>query len=199
MTNRGTYAAGCAVIAAGPWTAPLIGGGLEEVLRVYAQTQCWYAVDTPEAFGPDRFPIFIWRHGPDPDDHFYGFPVVSAGAKMATEQFAQLTDPQRDRAAPPPDEADRLYTSHVRDRLAGLSRRCLAEVTCLYTVTPDFGFVIDRHPAWARVLVASPCSGHGFKHSAAVGEALAEWATDGRSRLDVTPFALARFRPGHTI
>jgi sarcosine oxidase len=60
-------------------------------------------------------------------------------------------------------------------------------------VTPGFGFVIDRHPEWERVLVASPCSGHGFKHSAAIGEALAERVTDGTSRLDITPFSLARF------
>jgi sarcosine oxidase len=68
-------------------------------------------------------------------------------------------------------------------------------VTCLYTVAPGFGFVIDRHPDWAHVLVASPCSGHGFKHSAAIGEALAECVIDGASRLDLTPFGLARFGP----
>jgi len=67
-------------------------------------------------------------------------------------------------------------------------------VTCLYTVTPGFGFLIDRHPEWEHVLVASPCSGHGFKHSAAVGEALAECASTGTSRLDLAPFSLARFR-----
>jgi sarcosine oxidase len=52
--------------------------------------------------------------------------------------------------------------------------------------------VIDRHPEWARVFVASPCSGHGFKHSAAIGEAIAERVIDGASRLDLTPFSLAR-------
>jgi sarcosine oxidase len=41
--------------------------------------------------------------------------------------------------------------------------------------------------------VASPCSGHGFKHSPAIGEALAELALAGQSRLDLTPFSLARF------
>ena len=57
------------------------------------------------------------------------------------------------------------------------------------------GFVIDRHPEWDRVLVASPCSGHGFKHSAAIGEALAELALTGTTRLDLSPFALARIGP----
>ena len=86
-----------------------------------------------------------------------------------------------------------MYSAQVQGRLVGVSPRCLRAVTCLYTVTPGFGFVIDRHPDWERVLVASPCSGHGFKHSAAIGEALAERAIDGTSRLDLTPFSLARF------
>ena len=65
--------------------------------------------------------------------------------------------------------------------------------TCLYTVTPDAGFVIDRHPEHPQIVLVSPCSGHGFKHSAAIGEAVAEWVTDGKSRLDLAPFALGRF------
>jgi sarcosine oxidase len=66
-------------------------------------------------------------------------------------------------------------------------------VSCLYTVTPDFAFVIDVHPDSPRVIVASPCSGHGFKHSAAVGEALSELVTAGSSRIDLSAFSLRRF------
>ncbi|GAA3810153.1 hypothetical protein [Streptomyces chiangmaiensis] len=63
----------------------------------------------------------------------------------------------------------------------------------MYTVTPDEAFVIDRLPGRERVLIASPCSGHGFKHSAAIGEALAQLVTDGTATLDLAPFALDRF------
>jgi sarcosine oxidase len=63
----------------------------------------------------------------------------------------------------------------------------------MYTVTPDAGFIIDRHPAMDRVLVVSACSGHGFKHSAGVGEAVAQLALTGRSDIDLAPFALGRF------
>jgi sarcosine oxidase len=64
--------------------------------------------------------------------------------------------------------------------------------TCLYTTTPDHHFTIDRHPESKRVLLVSPCSGHGFKHSAAIGEAAAELALTDRCRFDLTPFALGR-------
>ena len=82
---------------------------------------------------------------------------------------------------------------HLEGRLAGLQTEAARAVTCLYTVTPDSNFLIDRHPDHGRVLVVSPCSGHGFKHSAAIGEAAAEIMMDGQSRLDLSPFALSRF------
>jgi sarcosine oxidase len=83
-----------------------------------------------------------------------------------------------------------MHESQVRGRLLGVTAVCTRAVTCLYTVTPGFGFLIDRHPDCEHVMVASPCSGHGFKHSAAIGEALAERAIDGTSRLDLSPFSL---------
>ena len=59
---------------------------------------------------------------------------------------------------------------------------------CLYTNTPDEHFWIDRHPEHAQVLVASACSGHGFKFSPTIGEALADLLIDGRSRADLSRF-----------
>lgn len=194
VTDAATYTAGHVVVTAGAWAPRLLGGVFAKVLRVHAQTQFWFAPDAAAAaaFAPGRFPIFIWRHGAGEHDHFYGFPVVGEGVKVATEQFTETTEPDHRRPAPTAADATRIHESQVRGRLAGVSDACLRAVTCLYTVTPDFGFVIDRHPDWERVFVASPCSGHGFKHSAAVGEALAEWVVDGKSRFDLAPFSLAR-------
>ena len=118
---------------------------------------------------------------------------------LATEQFTATISPDASRPTPSAPAAQHMFETQVRGRLAGLTDRCLRAVTCLYTVTPDFGFVIDRHPDWERVIVASPCSGHGFKHSAAIGEALTEWATEGRSRIDLTAFSLQRFGPQNVL
>ena len=86
-----------------------------------------------------------------------------------------------------------MYADYVVPYISGVADKCLKAITCLYTVTPDFGFVIDRHPQCERVLLVSPCSGHGFKHSPAIGEALAELSTGGAARFDLAPFALKRF------
>ena len=61
-------------------------------------------------------------------------------------------------------------------------------------MTPDSNFVIDVHPDNDRILIASPCSGHGFKHSAAIGEALAEKVIDGKSKIDISSFSVTRFK-----
>ncbi len=85
-----------------------------------------------------------------------------------------------------------MYRQHVAGALPGLSERCIKAVACPYTVTPDAHFVIDRHPRYPQVIVASPCSGHGFKHSAAIGEALAQLARHGATALDISDFRLSR-------
>ena len=69
-----------------------------------------------------------------------------------------------------------------------------ASAVCLYTNAPDEHFVIGRHPRHERVIVASPCSGHGFKFASVLGEVLANLATDQEAGFDVSPFALDRFQ-----
>jgi sarcosine oxidase len=64
---------------------------------------------------------------------------------------------------------------------------------CLYTNTPDRDFILDYHPENGRVIVASPCSGHGFKFASAVGEILADLATERAPAFDLSPFRVGRF------
>jgi sarcosine oxidase len=89
-----------------------------------------------------------------------------------------------------PAEQAALYEEYVAPYFPGLDRACVRSAVCLYTSTPDSRFVIDRHPAYPRVIVASPCSGHGFKHSAAIGEAVAQMAL-GEPHLDLSAFRFA--------
>jgi sarcosine oxidase len=65
--------------------------------------------------------------------------------------------------------------------------------TCLYTMTPDNTFIIDRVPGFPQIVVASPCCGHGFKFAPVVGEILADLVTRGATNHDIAPFRLARF------
>jgi sarcosine oxidase len=80
----------------------------------------------------------------------------------------------------------------VHRRIPWLDQRCMKAVSCLYTCTPDYSFVVDRHPEWDKCHIVSACSGHGFKHSAAIGEAVAERVVLGRSEIDLSSFSIDR-------
>ena len=86
---------------------------------------------------------------------------------------------------------DRSLYWNDRDVSSG-EPTCVDATVCLYTNTPDDHFLVDTHPASDRILYASPCSGHGFKHSTALGEALVQQVTTGRSAIDLSPFARTR-------
>lgn len=193
-TRAGSVRADRAVVSAGAWTAPLLGSPFDRLLSVNRQLLHWYALDDMTAYRPDA-PVFIWMHGATDADYLYGFPPMPGDPrlKVATEHYGGYTDADALDRTVTAAESAAMYRSHVAGRLAGASARVVQAAACLYTMTPDRGFIIDRHPGHDRVLVVAACSGHGFKHSAGIGEAVAEHVADGRSRTDLAPFALARF------
>ncbi|MDN5696395.1 MAG: FAD-dependent oxidoreductase [Rubrobacter sp.] len=65
---------------------------------------------------------------------------------------------------------------------------------CMFTNTPDGHFILDLHPDYPQVSIASPCSGHGFKFASAVGEVMADLAEKGMTRHDIRPFGIERLR-----
>jgi sarcosine oxidase len=156
----------------------------------------WFGIreDRGSTFAPPGFPIFIWIFGKGGEFGFYGFPSLDGSTiKIAAEQFTATTDPDHVQRAVSREEEQAMYEDYVEGRLPGISERCAAAASCFYTVSPDSNFVIDVHPDNDRIIIASPCSGHGFKHSAALGEALAEQVIDGKSKIDLSSFSLKRF------
>jgi sarcosine oxidase len=161
----------------------------------------WFPLKDAEAYSPERFPVFIWHHGSGVGDYFYGFPCLpgEVSMKMATEQCdVDSTADEVDRRVDAV-ESDEFYERHVERRLGGVSSRAFRSIACMYTVTPDGGFVVEETSP--GLIVASACSGHGFKHSAALSEALADRACGGGSGSSASaalldPFGAGRFRWG---
>ena len=195
VTDKGRIAAGRVVLAAGAWLPGLAGSAMPpRMTSVERQTLLWFDPDEPALYHPARCPVFIWMHGALEEDYLYGFPMLpgTTGVKAASERYAGHVDPDQVDRTVSAAEANGLYDRHVAGKLRGLPNRLLKAATCLYTVTPDAGFIIDRLGEDGRVLAASCCSGHGFKHSPALGEELAALATD-PARAAEPSFALARF------
>jgi sarcosine oxidase len=193
-TDKGSYEAERVILSAGAWSPGLAGGPLDR-MALHRQVLTWFEPDSPADFEPGRFPVFIWLHG-RVGEHSYGFPIPpgTRGLKVATELYEhRLGSPAEIDRTVTDAEIATIYGQQVAGLLRGVSSRCLAAKTCFYTQAPDGAFVIDHHPESERVMLVSACSGHGFKHSAAIGEALAGWATEGRAALDLSPFGLARW------
>jgi sarcosine oxidase len=195
-SSAAAYHGDTLIVTAGPWTTGLLGRAAGP-LTVSRQVNYWFrpADKTAEMFTPGRFPAFIWPHGPSAADMLYGVPMLGPdGVKVGSEDLNDsglpVDDVRRDVSA---EEQERMAVRHVRPRLPALDGACVRASVCLYTETPDRRFIIDRHPDWPQIIFASPCSGHGFKHSAAIGEALAQLAVDRTSTADLSPFSLDRF------
>jgi sarcosine oxidase len=196
-TSRGAYSAEKVIVTAGPWIAGLLPPAYADLFKVSRQVMYWFDIreDCRSMFAPPSLPIFIWIFGKGGEFGFYGFPTLDGKTiKVATEQFTAITDPGRVQRAVGMEEKQSMYKDYVQGRLRGISDGCATAATCLYTTTPDSNFVIDVHPDNHRIIIASPCSGHGFKHSAAIGEALAQQVIDGKSKIDIRSFSLKRFK-----
>ncbi len=191
-TTRRTLETSQLVLTLGPWVPELISD-LAPVVRILRQVLFWFDLRDRSSYPRLRdSPVYIWSPGIDPDHVIYGFPMVDGpvgGAKVAREQYVVETTADDLQRTVSPDEIDEMYETYVRDRLPALSGHCVKAAACLYTVAPDSRFIIDRVPSSPHVVVASPCSGHGFKHSAAIGESLAQLVTRGSSDIDLSAFS----------
>jgi sarcosine oxidase len=190
VTPGGAVEAGCAIVAAGPWLKSVLPG-LPAPIRVTRQVLAWFAPRDRALFAPDCFPVFLLQNA---DGIFYGFPDDgTGGVKVAKHHHAdEGVDPDRcDRDVSAADET--IIRAVLAAHLPAADGWRLAATTCLYTVTPDGDFILDRLPGHQAIIVASPCSGHGFKFAPVIGEILADLAVSGSTPHDISRFALARF------
>jgi len=191
-TARATYRAAQAIVCAGAWLPSLMGAPFSQILKVQRQVLHWFKPLDEAMYQVGRFPVFIWMHGPAATDVFYGFPIAAGqgGIKVATEQFETESEPDQVDRTVTAAESAHMYARHVKGRLAGVTRRTSAAIACLYTLAPQSRFIVARAPSIPEALVVSACSGHGFKHSAALGEALAQQVLDRNSAINLQAFGL---------
>ena len=192
-TTKGTYLTATLILTVGAWAGKVFGE-LALPLTVQRNVLHWFTpLRNAEHFAPERFPIFIHDHGDGPA--WYGFPDTGDGVKLALHHHGDVADPDALRQTVRDDEVE-LVRTIVRRFMPDADGPLRASQPCMYTNVPDDHFIIDRHPEHASVIVASPCSGHGFKFSSAIGEVLADMATGDRVAFDTSLFSLARFTAG---
>lgn len=195
-TDKGEYTASQLIITAGPWLPELLRehAALAAHFKVVRQVMYWFDIKSHyDNFKPGAFPIFIWE-GHDDLASSYGMPAIDGpdgGFKTASPRFNEAVTPDTVNRSVSQEEIDAIYNEQVRRCFNGVSNICVRSAVCMYTDTTDSRFVMGRLPGSKSVIIASPCSGHGFKHSPAIGECLAQLALDGKSKLDISGFDLA--------
>ena len=174
-TQSGEYQAKRLIVTVGPWLPTFLPSMFRDRLRITRQVMYWFPIsddcDHREDFSPERMPVFIWQL-PAPQS-IYGFPAIDGlerGVKIATEQYDLSTDPELVDRNVSARETKLMYETYVAPYFSGLSGEALKTKVCLYTCAPAARFLIDRVGSRDNVIVASACSGHGFKHGPAVGE-----------------------------
>jgi monomeric sarcosine oxidase len=177
------------VIAPGAWGARLLPRlGLAMPLTANRQ-QVIYAAGLGDEFAPGRFPVFL-----NLDHDFYGFPLDRNGLlKASIHSPGPVIDPDRPQTPDPGfDQAVfRLMRTYIPAAARGQLR---PSRMCMYEMTPDEDFVIDRLPGREKVVLAAGFSGHGFKFAPVIGEILADMLTDREPEFPLARFSISRFK-----
>jgi sarcosine oxidase len=191
-TSRGSYEADRVVLALGPWLPRLLSQmGTQLPLEIERQLSHWFEPENAadEKYGAGRCPIALWEM-PD-GDVFATLPSTGDGVKCGMHHAGAPTSPEAvNRSVSQGENA--VARELLETVMPGAGGRLVDARVCLYTNTPDRHFIIDWLEG-GRVLVISPCSGHGFKFASAIGEIAAQLLTEGKSWLDLQPFSAQRF------
>ena len=189
-TDRGHYHADRLIVSAGAWISQFIPQ-LREKAVPERQALGWFQPLRPEWFTPHAFPVFNIAVE---EGRYYGFPVFGIpGFKFGRYHHLRGTfdpdDPSRECDARDEQILRQFGERYFPDGCGPV----LSMHACIFTNTPDEHFIIDVLPDYPQVVVASPCSGHGFKFASVVGEILADLAEKGDTRHDISLLSLGRF------
>jgi sarcosine oxidase len=183
-----TYTGRKLIVAAGPWSSGVLGClGVRIPLEVTQEQVTYFASPKADQFAPERFPVWIWMDDPS----YYGFPVFGErGPKVARDAGGKPVTAET-RTFEPESQAIERVREFLARYLPDAAGPEIYTKTCLYTLTPDRDFVIDRVPGHDNVWIAIG-AGHAFKFASVIGRILSELAIDGRTPSDLHPFGIER-------
>jgi sarcosine oxidase len=185
------------VVAAGAWLGSLLSK-IRTPLEISRQVVGWFRPLRPSSFTPRAMPVFLLAAQ---DDAYYGFPDHKGSGLKAASHIPGRRLPNAEALRQDSNDDDEAQIRHLLNRYIPDGNGPLVRMqTCMYTNTPDGHFLIDRAEHDPRIIIASACSGHGFKFAPVLGEILADmaecktpgfpiegFAQDARRRLPAVP------------
>ncbi|MBU8917774.1 N-methyl-L-tryptophan oxidase [Bacillus sp. FJAT-29953] len=190
-TDDQTFQSESLIVSAGAWSKELLSQlDLNLPLEPVRKTFAWFDA-AEKLYNHKDFPAFAFE---TTQGLYYGFPSIDgSGLKVGRHDGGEKINP--DNQIPgfgelPEDEADLIQFLNA---FMPHSQQLKYGKTCIYTLTPDENFIIDLHPKYSNIAIASGFSGHGFKFSSAVGKNLAELIISGKTEQDISLFSINRF------
>jgi len=178
------------IVTLGPWFGEVMRAAGAQ-LEVQRNVQVWFTPKTA-AYAADRFPAFLIERESLPAP-LYGFPDFGDGVKAAFHGGGAPAEPaQLDREINPQRDVEPVARA-LENWMPGAAATFRAGKACMYALTPDQHFVIDRDLRDERVVLCGGFSGHGFKFAPVVGEIASQLALDGGAALDIDFLSLRRF------
>jgi len=187
-TNRGRFSARSLVVAAGAWTNHVLDSlDLHLPLTLSEEQVTYFSTPHLRDFSPERFPIWIW-HG---EQVFYGLPVYGEVATKAGQDIGGDTVTVETRKLEPNPRSLENLTRFLTERIPDFLGPVLYTKPCLYTLTPDRNFILDKHPERPNITIAVG-AGHGYKFAALLGRILSDLALQDSTPFPIQAFSLAR-------
>ncbi len=193
QTVQDTFTAGRLVITAGSWAKSVLAQlGLDLPLTPMACQEIYFDTDRPDDYMPDRFPTFIGHTKYLYDRTPYGLASNhGSGLKIAFHGGKTANHPSEINYTPSVEEVNKalIFANTYLPGVVGMR----STRVCLYTMTPDEHFLIDKHPEYSHIIFGGGCSGHSFKFGTLIGKILMELALEGKTQYDISLFNVARF------
>lgn len=142
-------------------------------LKVLQKQQQWFQLDRVDQKLLNEFPCFLLEQ--DDGDCFYGFPEINyLGMKVCEHSGGkEISGPAEIDRALNKEELARTE-KFMKEHMEFGRSRMVHHSTCLYSMSPDGHFFVDRYPNHDNVVFAAGLSGHGFKFACVLGKQLVD-------------------------
>jgi len=189
-TNLGNYKAEKLVFSSGAWITKLLPT-LKLPIKIERQVLFWFSPrKNPDKFKSINMPNSGW----DLDNglSFYTMPnLENRGFKVAMHHNGEFVDP--DTLIRESNDSDlKMVRDFLEEYIPDGNGELIDSKVCMYTDTPDQDFLIDSHPDDENIIICSPCSGHGFKFTPAIGEICSSLIINNSTKFDLDKFSLER-------
>lgn len=172
------------VVTIGAWTDTLLRSGLIPMKPTRQQLVYFKPRLGLESFRPEKCPVFF-------TDEHYGLPAAGIeGVKVSPKELSEVVDPETakrtidDKTVSECRQVCRNFVPALVDADVFHSR------VCIYDMTDNSDFVIDKDPEHPSVIYGYGFSGHGFKFAPLIGQLLAELALDQEPGFDLERFSI---------